>query len=274
MLLALAGTAFRRWRQIRNAYGSADRVQQLLPEHSRFTARLNRITEGEKVTVNAQYNLAAPDSIPSRIAAYQRRRMFEIYLSTSGIQKEDTLLDLGATSDQSYSHSNYLEHWYPYKDRITASGVDDAAFLEELYPGLKFVHADGRNLPFADQQFDYVHSSAVLEHVGSREKQGAFLREAWRVARKGVFITTPNRWFPLEFHTVMPFVHWLPRSVFLRFCKMRDLSFFASEDNLNLISARQLRRLAAEAGFDNFKVTSATLVGWPANLLLSAHRTK
>jgi hypothetical protein len=228
----------------------------------------------EKVMVNAQYNLAAPDSLPIRISAYQRRKMFEVYLSVSRIQKEDTLLDLGVTSDQSYSHSNYLEHWYPYKDRITASGVDDAAFLEKQYPGLKFVRADGRSLPFADRQFDYVHSSAVLEHVGSREKQRAFLREAWRVARKGIFITTPNRWFPVEFHTVMPFVHWLPPSVFRKFCNMRGLSFFASEDNLNLISARQLRRLAAEAGLENFKVTSARLAGWPSNLLLSAHRRK
>ena len=25
-----------------------------------------------------------------------------------------------------------------------------------------------------------------------------------------VFVTTPNRWFPLEVHTLLPFVHWLP----------------------------------------------------------------
>jgi hypothetical protein len=25
-----------------------------------------------------------------------------------------------------------------------------------------------------------------------------------------VFVTTPNRWFPLEVHTLLPFAHWLP----------------------------------------------------------------
>ena len=25
-----------------------------------------------------------------------------------------------------------------------------------------------------------------------------------------MFVTTPNRWFPLEVHTLLPFVHWLP----------------------------------------------------------------
>ena len=222
--------------------------------------------------VNAQYNLAAPDSIPIRIAAYQRRRMFDVFLSATGIQPDDTVLDIGVTSDQSYGHSNYLEHWYPHKNRITASGVDDAKFLEEMYPGLRFVLADGRNLPFADKEFDYVHSSAVLEHVGSREKQVAFLREAWRVARKGIFVTTPNRWFPVEFHTVMPFAHWLPAAAFRRLCRMRRLDFFASEDNLNLLSASQLRWVASEAEVENFKVTSVTLAGWPSNLLLSARR--
>jgi hypothetical protein len=225
------------------------------------------------VSINAQYNLAASDSIPVRIAGYQRRRMFEVFLSTTGIEQQDTLLDLGVTSDQTYSHSNYLEHLYPYKNRITASGVDDAKFLEELYTGLRFVRADGRNLPFADKEFDYVHSSAVLEHVGSRERQTDFLREAWRVARKGLFVTTPNRWFPVEFHTIMPFVHWLPAPAFRKLCRMRGIDFFASEDNLNLLSASELQRIAAMAGLADFKVACVTLAGWPSNLLLSAKKS-
>jgi hypothetical protein len=224
------------------------------------------------VEVNAQYNLAAPDSIPVKIAAFQRRRMFDSFLSTTEIREEDTVLDLGVTSDQTYSHSNYLVHWYPHKQQITASGVDNAAFLEELYPGVKFVLADGRNLPFPDRQFDYVHSSAVLEHVGSEKMQVAFLREAWRVARKGIFITTPNRWFPIEFHTLLPLAHWLPPDVFRRLCRMTGREFFASEDNLNLLSSSQLRRLAMNAGVENIQIKSAKLASWPSNLLLSARR--
>ena len=173
--------------------------------------------------INAQYNLAAPDSIPIKIAAYQRRRMFDVFLAKTGIQRKDTVLDIGVTSDRTYSHSNYFESWYPHKDRITASGMDNASFLEELHPGLRFVPADGRKLPFADQEFDYVHSSAVLEHVGSQENQEAFLSEAWRVARKGIFVTTPNRWFPVEFHTMMPFVHWLPKTAFRKLCDLRGM---------------------------------------------------
>jgi len=52
------------------------------------------------------------------------------------------------------------------------------------------------------------------------------------------------------------------------------LDFFASEDNLNLLSASQLRRLAVEAGMLGFTVTNVALAGWPSNLLLFAKRER
>ena len=72
------------------------------------------------------------------------------------------------------------------------------------------VRADGRNLPFADGEFDLCFSNAVIEHVaGGREGQRQFVDELCRVAGR-VFVTTPNRWFPIDPHTLLPFVHWLP----------------------------------------------------------------
>ena len=60
-----------------------------------------------------------------------------------------------------------------------------------------------------DGAFDIVFSNAVIEHVGGRERQRRFVSEAIRVGRR-VFLTTPNRRFPIEVHTRLPFVHWLP----------------------------------------------------------------
>src|SRR5262249_19752961 len=116
---------------------------------------------------NAQFNLAAPDSLAARTATRARRRMYERFLSTTGLRPDETLRDVGATSDRTYESSRYLEAWYPHKHRITAAGLDDAAFLAELYPGVTFRRIEPGALPFADGIFDVVHSSAVLEHVGS-----------------------------------------------------------------------------------------------------------
>jgi len=220
--------------------------------------------------VNAQYNLARPDSLPIRIAGHQRRKMFERFVQALGPGAGDTVVDVGATSDRSYEHSNYLEAWHPFKAQVTAVGVDDASFLETLYPGMTFVRADGRDLPFEDGAFDFAHSSAVLEHVGSAERQAQFLRELWRVAKKGIFVTTPNRGFPIEFHTLLPLIHWLPVKLHRKLLTTMGQGFFADEANLNLLSKASLAAAARKAGIDRFRIEAVSLAGWPTNLLLVA----
>ena len=223
-------------------------------------------------TVNAQYNLARPNSLPIRIAGRQRRKMFAAFVQAMGVGPGDTIVDVGVTSDRSYDHSNYLEAWHPHKDKVTAVGVDDAAFLEAVYPGMRFVRADGRDLPFEDAAFDFAHSSAVLEHVGAAGKQSKFLKELWRVARKGIFVTTPNKGFPIEFHTVLPLIHWLPARTHRRILEAIGQPFFADEENLNLLSRKDLCAATRAAGIDRFSIDTVSLAGWPTNLLLIARK--
>ncbi len=224
---------------------------------------------------NSQYNVAAPDSIAIRLATFQRERMYRRFLDASNIEVQDTLCDVGVTSDQTYASSNYVEAWYPRKDKITAAGIDDATFLERLYPGLRFVRADGLALPFQNMAFDVVHSSAVLEHVGAFANQVRFIAECARIARKVAFLTTPNRWFPVEFHTSLPIMHWLPKATFRTVMRRTGREFFAEEANLNLMSPAELRtaaRTALDASMFRFEVDTVALAGWPSNLLLIIHR--
>jgi ubiquinone/menaquinone biosynthesis C-methylase UbiE len=222
--------------------------------------------------LNAQFSISAPSSLPDRVAGYMRRQMFRRFMETMRPDAEDTLIDVGATSDETLEHSNYAVAWYRHKHRITAVGIDQAGFLERKYPGVTFKRASGLALPYADRSFDYAHSSAVLEHVGAFENQVRFISELYRVSRKGVFLTTPNRWFPIEFHSVLPFVHWLPRSVFWRILRATGRGALADEAVLNLMGAKTLRKAARAAGVETFRVETARLFGWSTNLLLIIHK--
>jgi hypothetical protein len=220
---------------------------------------------------NKQFNLTVPGSLPVRIGTYQRRRMYDRFLFETEIGTKDTILDVGVAADVVYESSNYLEQWYAHKRAITAVGIDDAAFLERLY-GVRFVRASGLQLPFRERSFDVVHSSAVLEHVGSLQNQIAFVQECCRVASKWVFLTTPNRWFPVEFHTILPLVHWLPKKSFRALMRATGYGFFAEEANLNLLSRREVRVISASVDGFEFRVSSVSLWGWPSNLLLIGRR--
>lgn len=76
------------------------------------------------------------------------------------------------------------------------------------YPG-PFVRADAtQRLPFADDAFDLVYSSSVVEHIPPG-RRAAFARELLRVGR-ALYVQTPAYSFPLEPHALLPFAHWLP----------------------------------------------------------------
>jgi ubiquinone/menaquinone biosynthesis C-methylase UbiE len=136
---------------------------------------------------------------------------------------------------------------------------------------VRFQRADALNLPFANDAFDYVHSSAVLEHVGSSANQRRMIDECLRVARKGICLTTPNRWFPIEFHTQLPLVHWLPKPVFRNILSLVGHHELAQEANLNLMTPGEVRRMTEDKSGWSFDLACPRLLGWKSNIVLFAH---
>ena len=163
----------------------------------------------------------------SRVSMRSRERKLRLFLDLMAPGPETTVVDVGVTDAPfgAGSTDNFFEALYPWPERITAVGHTELDRFSAAFPSVTAVRADGRALPFADGAFDLGFSNAVVEHVaGGREGQRAFVHELCRVASR-VFVTTPNRWFPLEVHTLLPFVHWLPpgpRSRVLRFEDVLD----------------------------------------------------
>jgi SAM-dependent methyltransferase len=154
--------------------------------------------------------------LADEISLRSRRRKLALFLETMAPTPETTVLDLGVDdlgfgdpASAGCGTINHFEEHYPWPERITALGLAPGERFRARYPHVRYVQGDALSLPFADGEFDVVFSNAVVEHVGRREQQRRFVEEALRVARRA-FVTTPNRWFPLEVHTLLPLVHWLP----------------------------------------------------------------
>ena len=148
------------------------------------------------------------------ISVRSRGRKLRLFLDELQPTSETTVLDVGADElgfgdGDGCGTLNFFEERYPWPRRITALGLHDGSGFRARYPGITYVQGDACALPFDDRAFDVVFSNAVIEHVGDRERQRQLVSEALRVGRR-VFLTTPNRRFPIEVHTRLPLVHWLP----------------------------------------------------------------
>src|SRR4051812_13632388 len=148
-----------------------------------------------------------------RVSMRSRERKLRLFLDLFRPGPETTVVDVGVTNAPfgAGSTDNFFEARYPWPGQITGVGHTELDRFSAAFPLVRAVRADGRALPFGDREFDLAFSNAVVEHVaGGPDGQRAFVHELCRVAHR-VFVTTPNRRFPLEVHTLLPLVHWLPK---------------------------------------------------------------
>jgi SAM-dependent methyltransferase len=128
-------------------------------------------------------------------------------------------------------------------------------------PPSTFVVADACLLPYNDNSFDWVFSNAVLEHIPPN-KQRQFAKEVQRVARKGYLVATPDRTFPIDPHTLLPGIQFLPRAVRVSYARISLRRLTEPYENINLLSAHQLRDLFPEA-----RILRMGFPVWPNNLV-------
>jgi len=169
-----------------------------------------------------------------------REEKFRLFMGMIAPSPEETILDVGV-APYANRGTNFLEKMYLYPERITALSNDDPEKYREFganFPGVKLVFGDARQLEYPDDHFDIVFSNAVLEHTGERQDQRRFIHELIRVGRKA-FITTPNYWFPIDFHTLIPVAHWLPPSYRRRIYRLAGMEGWADPSRLNLVSKKE-----------------------------------
>jgi hypothetical protein len=213
------------------------------------------------------YQHAGSLKIARRISAIARRRVYDLFLEKMRPASTDRILDIGTTDDNGLE-SNMLEQLYPYRDNLTCLSLSDGKAILAAYPGVHHVRISvGNALPFGPNAFDVVHCNAVLEHVGSSERQKEFVVEMCRVARRR-FLVVPNRGFPIEHHTGLPFVHYLPKAWFRRLLRGGRYDVWSREENLNYLSAAELRALWPANDFPTITYSGIGLGRWNSNLVI------
>jgi SAM-dependent methyltransferase len=173
--------------------------------------------------------------IASPLAARARARRHERFFALTGLGADAHILDLGCGALG-------LRGLEPNLD---ITGVDLVG--RPGYPG-PFVQADATaRLPFADDEFDLVYCSSVIEHVPPA-RRAAFAAEARRVGRAW-FVQTPARSFPIEPHALLPFAHWLPARLRRPYWR---LGAAGAWEDISLLSRRELEGLFGTASPERF----------------------
>jgi SAM-dependent methyltransferase len=182
------------------------------------------------------YRDAGRFGLVRRISAGARRRTFYKLMEDLQPTASTTILDIG-TSDDEGLETNMLEQLYPWRESITAAGLGAGKEFRRRYPNTRYVQLEpGEPLPFEDKSFDIVFSNAVLEHVGGQAERAEFIKEAARVSHH-LFFIVPNRWFPIEHHTAIPFLHW-NSALFRRALENGAMAFWSDPRNLEFLSRR------------------------------------
>ena len=202
-------------------------------------------------------------SVFGKLSRISRNRKLKLFHKMMKPTKEASILDIGAEIDPSHVTSLQFIDDYPWKNKVTAINLssEHISHLQEYYPEVDARVGDACNLPWEDKHFDIAYSNAVIEHVGSFEKQKKMAAEIMRVGKRW-FVTTPNRWYPFEFHMRLPLVTWLPYNGYLWAGRIisydheqHEYTIGRRRNDLRLMTARDLRKCFPDSKVIKQRVT-------------------
>jgi len=134
----------------------------------------------------------------------RRFRFFQEFLNTC--EGEIHILDVGGT--ENFWKNRNLE--FNGKVKITLLNLSKE---NTSLPYVSSVAGDATKMTsFNARQFDIVFSNSVIEHLYSFENQAKMASECQRVG-KHFFIQTPNKYFFMEPHYLLPYFQFVPKRI-------------------------------------------------------------
>jgi hypothetical protein len=137
---------------------------------------------------------------------FRRKRFVLFESSVARLPKPVTVLDVGGTQ------AFWEQIGFAGKDNVQVVTLN--VYQETTsHSNITSVLGDARDMAtFRDKQFDVAFSNSVIEHVGDYAQQRRMAQEIQRVAKR-YFVQTPNRYFPIEPHFLIPLFQFFPMRV-------------------------------------------------------------
>lgn len=179
------------------------------------------------------------------------------------------LLDIGTTEDSSAKSSNIfckMLNKIPIHKSISNQKITNKRFMKCLK---KSITSNFSQKNIQDFKCDLVISSATIEHVGNFQNQVSKIKNMISLSNQYVVISTPNRFYPIELHTKLPLIHWLPKKIFRRILLFFNMKYFADEKNLNLLSKSELIEILNTFSKKiDYKIYNISFLGFISNFLV------
>ena len=204
-----------------------------------------------------------------KIINKKRIEMIKLINKNIKISKIKDLLDIGTTEDSTAKSSNIfckMLNKIPIHKSISNQIITNKRFKISLK---KSITSKFSNKNIKDLKCDLVISSATIEHVGNFKNQVFKVKNMISLSNKYVVITTPNRFYPIELHTKLPLIHWLPKKLFRKILIFLNMNYFADEKNLNLLSKNELKKiLNIFYKKIDYKIYNINFLGFVSNFLV------
>ena len=158
--------------------------------------------------------------------------------------KIKNILDIGSTNDGDSKSANHVVKNLGITKKInsiTNKKINSKIFNKIL---IKSITANLKKNIIKNYKADLVISNATIEHVGKFDNQKKMIKNISKLTKKIFFISTPYKFFPIEVHTKIPLLHFLPKNIFRYVLKIFKLDFFSKEKNLNLLSIKDIQELS------------------------------
>lgn len=210
--------------------------------------------------MNKYQDLTNPNSLRSKIRRKRVKHLIDFIKQIIDQKNLKTIkiCDLGGT----------YRYWlvFPFLDfeevnfEITLVNLEETIQLENEnyqkllnHSNLRFISEIGNGCDMSHKQdafFHLTHSNSVIEHVGDWKKIKKFAKESQRIG-KFFFIQTPNYWFPIEPHYVLPLVHFFPRPIHTKLLMIfKNRSFDEATSNFEenrMLSYKEFRFLYSKS---------------------------